>query len=241
MPTNRGGCAEGQPKLRAGPAPDENTMSRQSTSARSESLGSGLPARGFKLFLYHLPGPSMPPSNFRAPLTSIFSIGSLAVQVATAVFGGRSLLTLPPKHFKTLINFDRPCGLGIRPRPHSSDFGRLPQRRTRCLDRYRRSTDCGGRLVQARFSDPYRQGRRSARGVQDHCWAAALRAISVHGGITGFAADLIIVDDPSDIGDAGSRKNSTKSIERFDRIIRTRLKNQATGRMVVIQQRLQSQ
>ena len=65
-----------------------------------------------------------------------------------------------------------------------------------------------------------------------------MRAISIHGGITGFAADLIIVDDPTDIGDAGSPEKLEKVNDRFDRIIRTRLKNQATGRMVVIQQRL---
>ena len=56
-----------------------------------------------------------------------------------------------------------------------------------------------------------------------------MRAISVHGGITGFAADLIIVDDPSDIGDADSPEKLEKVNQRFDRIIRTRLINQAKG------------
>ncbi len=63
-------------------------------------------------------------------------------------------------------------------------------------------------------------------------------AASVESNITGRGADIIIFDDPLDIKDA----NNINQIERinhlYDTLIRSRLNNQATGKLVIIAHRL---
>lgn len=66
----------------------------------------------------------------------------------------------------------------------------------------------------------------------------ALYAASIDGSVTGFGADLIIVDDPHNITDAGHPKQLERTIERFDTIIMSRLNNRKKGRIVVIAHRI---
>ena len=66
----------------------------------------------------------------------------------------------------------------------------------------------------------------------------ALYAASIDGSITGFGADVIIVDDPHNITDAGHPEQLERTIERFDTIIMSRLNNRKKGRVIVIAHRI---
>ena len=66
----------------------------------------------------------------------------------------------------------------------------------------------------------------------------ALYAVPFGGGITGRGADLIIVDDPHDIKDAGSVQALERTIELFETILMSRLNNRKTGRVIVIGHRV---
>jgi hypothetical protein len=66
----------------------------------------------------------------------------------------------------------------------------------------------------------------------------ALYAVSFGGGITGRGADLIIVDDPHDIKDAGSPQQLERTIQQFDTVVLSRLNNPKTGKVIVIAHRV---
>ena len=66
-------------------------------------------------------------------------------------------------------------------------------------------------------------------------------AASIDGSITGFGADLIIVDDPHNITDAGHPKKLASTIDRFDTLVMSRLNNRKQGRLVVIAHRIHDQ
>jgi predicted phage terminase large subunit-like protein len=65
-----------------------------------------------------------------------------------------------------------------------------------------------------------------------------LYAVSFSGSITGRGADLIIVDDPHDIKDAGSPQQLERTIELFDTVVLSRLNNRQTGKVIVIAHRV---
>ena len=64
------------------------------------------------------------------------------------------------------------------------------------------------------------------------------RAVSMGGAITGFGADLIILDDPQKADDVQYPAKRQQAIDTFRFTLATRLNDQTTGRIVVIQQRL---
>ncbi|HEY1473687.1 MAG TPA: phage terminase large subunit [Pseudolabrys sp.] len=65
-----------------------------------------------------------------------------------------------------------------------------------------------------------------------------LYATSIDGSVTGFGADLIIVDDPHNVTDAGNPKQLARTIDRFYSAVLPRLNNPKTGRIIVIGQRI---
>ena len=65
-----------------------------------------------------------------------------------------------------------------------------------------------------------------------------LYAVSFGGSITGRGADLIIVDDPHDLNDAGSPQQLKRTIELFDTVVLSRLNNRKTGKVIVIAHRV---
>jgi predicted phage terminase large subunit-like protein len=65
-----------------------------------------------------------------------------------------------------------------------------------------------------------------------------VRAFSIEGGITGFGADYIIVDDPLEIKDADNTAQIDHVSRLFDETIRSRLNDPNTGRIVIIAHRL---
>ena len=62
-------------------------------------------------------------------------------------------------------------------------------------------------------------------------------AASIDGALTGFGADFILADDPLDIKFAADLEQNARVNERFDNLVRTRLNNQKTGRIVITQHR----
>ena len=62
----------------------------------------------------------------------------------------------------------------------------------------------------------------------------ALYAVSFDGSITGRGADLIIVDDPHDIRDAGNRQQLERTIALFETVVLSRLNSRKTGKVIVI-------
>lgn len=66
----------------------------------------------------------------------------------------------------------------------------------------------------------------------------ARKAVSVGGSVTGFGADLIIIDDCMKAEDAASQAARDELIRFFEGTLLTRLNDKATGRIMSIQQRL---
>jgi predicted phage terminase large subunit-like protein len=65
-----------------------------------------------------------------------------------------------------------------------------------------------------------------------------LRSVAVEGSVTGFGADLIIVDDPVQIKDSENIRLLERVNDLFDSAIRTRLNNQKKGAIVIVAHRL---
>jgi len=61
---------------------------------------------------------------------------------------------------------------------------------------------------------------------------------SISGGVTGFGADIIIVDDPMKAADAVSDVRRDSLNEWFDNTLRSRLNSQETGAVIIVMQRL---
>ena len=63
-------------------------------------------------------------------------------------------------------------------------------------------------------------------------------ATSFEGSITGFGADVIIIDDPHDIADAQNPEQMHRTIEKFYSIVVSRLNNPRKGRIMVVAHRI---
>ena len=61
---------------------------------------------------------------------------------------------------------------------------------------------------------------------------------SFDGSITGFGADIIIIDDPHDIDDARNTKQLEQTVDRFYAKVVRRLNNRRTGRIMVVAHRI---
>lgn len=64
------------------------------------------------------------------------------------------------------------------------------------------------------------------------------KATSVHGSVTGFGADVIIIDDPIKADDVYSEARRTATNDWIQSTLLTRLNNRRTGRILVVAQRL---
>ena len=62
------------------------------------------------------------------------------------------------------------------------------------------------------------------------------RAFSIEGGITGFGANYVIVDDPLKVGDAMSDKERQNVVSRLEDSILTRFDDNKTARLVIVMQ-----
>ncbi len=150
----------------------------------------------------------------------------------------RLVITVPPRHLKSVtasvafvawvLGHDPKCKIMVA--SYSQDLARHHSNQTRTImesDWYRRD------FPRTRISD------RGNRALELETTAGGVRkAVSVGGSITGFGADIIIVDDCMKADEARSPIVRQELRNWFDNTLLSRLNDKATGRIISIQQRL---
>lgn len=150
----------------------------------------------------------------------------------------RLVVTVPPRHLKSVtasVAFVA-WALGHDPKAkimvasYSQDLARHHSNQTRVImesDWYRRI------FPRTRISN------RGNRALELETTAGGVRkAVSVGGSITGFGADIIIVDDCMKADEARSPTVRQELRNWLDNTLLSRLNDKATGRIISIQQRL---
>ena len=150
----------------------------------------------------------------------------------------RLVITKPPRHLKSITASVAFVAwvLGHNPRArimvasYSQDLARHHSNQTRMImesDWYRRD------FPHTRISD------RGNRALELETTSGGVRkAVSVGGSITGFGADIIIVDDCMKADEARSPTVRQELRNWYDNTLLSRLNDKATGRIISIQQRL---
>lgn len=148
----------------------------------------------------------------------------------------RLVVTVPPRHLKSITvsvafvawQLGHNPGMKIMVASYSQALARQHAQNTRLImesDWYRR--DFPGTCVSA------------SRVLELETAAGGFRkAVSVHGSITGFGADLIIVDDCMNSDEARSPVMRAEVRDWFDHTLLSRLNSKANGIIISIQQRL---
>jgi predicted phage terminase large subunit-like protein len=150
----------------------------------------------------------------------------------------RLVITVPPRHLKSVtasvafvawvLGHDPKAKIMVA--SYSQDLARHHSNQTRSImesDWYKRD------FRQTRISD------RGNRALELETTAGGMRkAVSVGGSITGFGADIIIVDDCMKADEAKSAVVRQELRNWFDNTLLSRLNDKATGRIISIQQRL---
>lgn len=150
----------------------------------------------------------------------------------------RLVITVPPRHLKSItasVGFvafllGRDPSLKIMVASYSQDLARLHSNQTRTV------------MEAAWYKADFPNTRISDRGNRalelETTAGGARKAVSVSGSITGFGADLILVDDCMKADDARSPVVREETRNWFDATLLSRLNNKAKGQIVSIQQRL---
>jgi predicted phage terminase large subunit-like protein len=161
-----------------------------------------------------------------------------ALQEVAAGRERRLVINVPPRHLKSITAsvafiawlLGRDPSLKIMVASYSQELARLHSNLTRTVMEttwYRRM------FPRTRISE------RGNRALELETTAGGVRkAVSVGGSITGFGADLIIVDDCMKADEARSPIVREELRSWFDNTMLSRLNDKATGRIVSIQQRL---
>lgn len=150
----------------------------------------------------------------------------------------RLVITVPPRHLKSVTAsvafvawmLGHNPAMKIMVASYSQDLARLHSNLTRTI------------MESAWYKADFPATRISERGnraLELETTAGGVRkAVSVSGSITGFGADLIIVDDCMKADDARSAVMREEIKSWFDNTLLSRLNDKASGRIVSIQQRL---
>jgi len=150
----------------------------------------------------------------------------------------RLVVTVPPRHLKAVtasvafvawvLGHDPKAKIMVA--SYSQDLARHHSNQTRMImesEWYRKD------FPRTRISD------RGNRALELETTAGGVRkAVSVGGSITGFGADIIIVDDCMKADEARSSIIRQELRNWFDNTLLSRLNDKATGRIISIQQRL---
>lgn len=150
----------------------------------------------------------------------------------------RLVVTVPPRHLKSItasvafvawvLGHDPKARIMVA--SYSQDLARHHSNQTRMImesDWYRRDFPC------TRISD------RGNRALElETTVGGGRKAVSVSGSITGFGADIIIVDDCMKADEARSPTIRQELRNWYDNTLLSRLNDKATGRIISIQQRL---
>ncbi|MGB7371034.1 phage terminase large subunit [Erythrobacter sp.] len=150
----------------------------------------------------------------------------------------RLVVTVPPRHLKSVTVsvaytawlLGHNPGAKIMVASYSHDLARHHANQTRTL------------LESAWYRRDFPGTRISERGNRqlelETTKGGVRKAVSVGGSITGFGADLIIVDDCMKADEAKSPQERENLRNWYDNTLLSRLNNKATGKIVSIQQRL---
>lgn len=150
----------------------------------------------------------------------------------------RLVVTVPPRHLKSvtasvafvawMLGHDPKAKVMVA--SYSQDLARHHSNQTRTL------------MESAWYRKDFPATRISERGnraLEIETTAGGVRkAVSVGGSITGFGADIIIVDDCMKADEAKSATVRQELRNWFDNTLLSRLNNKATGTIISIQQRL---
>jgi hypothetical protein len=190
---------------------------------------------GFRLFLHRCVGTlgetgELPPDRY------LDFLCLAATQVVERKIE-RLIVNLPPRHLKTVAMSISLIAWELAQHPatrilvicHSDALARSIAGAVRKVLEARWFTE--------RFATRIAKGE-DRRGDFRTKQGGGLFAISTFGGVTGWGGEMIVIDDPSDIADAGSTDRLEAVNERFDTTIRNRLNNQKEGSIVVVQHRL---
>ena len=149
----------------------------------------------------------------------------------------RVLLNLPPRHLKTQLGSVCLAAWILAHKPttkimvvgYSEELAEQIARSIRSI----LQADWFKKIFDTRIAKGHAKAKNFATTA-----GGALYAASIDGSITGFGADVIIVDDPHNITDAGYPEQLERTIERFDTVIMSRLNNRKKGRVIVIAHRI---
>jgi predicted phage terminase large subunit-like protein len=149
----------------------------------------------------------------------------------------RLLINLPPRHLKTLLS--AVCLSAWK-------FGHQPSSKIMIVTYSEQlaaniARGVRGILQSDWFKEVFRtRVAKDHSAVMDFATTAggALYAVSLGGSITGRGADVIIVDDPHDIKDAGNLQQLERTIGLFETVVLSRLNNRRTGKVIVIAHRI---
>lgn len=174
------------------------------------------------------------------PLQLVWYLRAICYALEQVKSGDRKrlIITVPPRHLKSVTTsvafaawlLGHNPAMKIMVASYSQDLARLHASQCRTI----LETAWYQRLFPAtRISD---RGNRALELITTA--GGARKAVSVGGSITGFGADLIVVDDCMKADDVRSQAMREEVRVWFDSTLMTRINNKAEGRIVSIQQRL---
>jgi hypothetical protein len=162
----------------------------------------------------------------------------LAGRLADLVTGDskRLIVNLPPRHFKTWIG-----SICLS----AWILGHHPSAKILMLTYGQELADKIARAIRAImrsawYKELFKKTRLASSKLDDFATTAggAVRSVSMEGGVTGYGADYIIVDDPTELKDCDNVKRLERVVDLFETEILTRLNNPRRGRVVIIAHRV---
>jgi predicted phage terminase large subunit-like protein len=174
------------------------------------------------------------------PYVAAPHVGAMC-QLLTQVDQGeitKAIITVPPRHLKSTVASVAYVARALGHDPtlkfvvasygeelatkHARDFRTVVE-----TDWYR-----------ALFPNMHISRRRNTATELQTTVGGGRRAVSLGGPLTGMGADVIIIDDLMKAADAGSATERERARDYYEQTLFSRLDNKATGRIIVVQQRL---
>lgn len=180
---------------------------------------------------------SLHPGQSFTPAWHVRAMAHALEQAATGE-GQRLLITVPPRHLKSICTavalpawlLARDPGLKIMVASYGGDLAAKHARDFRTL------------LQQDWYQSLFPRTRLAPGGNREEEQVTSAgggrKAVSLGGAATGFGADLIIVDDLMKAADAASAVERAKVRGYYEQTLLSRLNDKGRGRVIAIQQRL---
>ena len=177
--------------------------------------------------------------NGQTPFLPNWHLEALAAKLEEVRLGRikRLIINIPPRHLKSHVaSIAFPAWL----------LGHDPSKRILTVCYAQDLSDKLARDSRALMTSPFYQAvfdtrlspDRQAVGDFETTEGGYRYSSSVGGGVTGYGADIIIVDDPMKADDAMSDARRNSLNEWYDNTLRSRLNSQEKGAIVIVMQRL---